>query len=136
MSVTLTVRDETASGDVFNELPLEFPSERITVRELIRGRVYQEVQDFNRKKDERSFRGLVQPTDSERILNNSRAEYRLSKKRELDWKEQFNRAIEAFNRNGFFVLIVGKQSESLDQEVIIGHTTPVSFVKLVPLVGG
>jgi hypothetical protein len=136
MSITLTVRDETASGDVFNELPLEFPSERITVRELIRGRVYQEVQDFNRKKDERSFRGLVQPTDSERILNNSRAEYRLSKKRELDWKEQFNRAIKAFNRNGFFVLIGGKQAESLDQEVIIGHTTPVSFVKLVPLVGG
>jgi hypothetical protein len=69
MSVTLTVRDETASGDVFNELPLEFPSERITVRELIRARVYQEVQDFNRKTEERFFRGLVQPNDSERILN-------------------------------------------------------------------
>ena len=51
MSVTLTVRDETTSGDVYHELPLEFPTERITVRELIRERVYQEVQDFNRKRE-------------------------------------------------------------------------------------
>src|SRR5262245_34559428 len=69
MPVILRVRDETTSGDVYDERPLEFPTERITVRELIRERVYQEVQDFNRKSREQTFRGLVQPTDAERTLN-------------------------------------------------------------------
>jgi hypothetical protein len=67
MPVTLTIRDETASGRVYNEVPLEFPSERVAVRDLIRERVYQEVQDFNRKKSDQVFQGLVQPTDTERI---------------------------------------------------------------------
>ena len=77
MAVTLMIRDETSSGDVYHERPLEFPTERITVRELIRERVYQEVQDFNLKSDEQVFRGLVQPTDAERVLNGKPTEYRL-----------------------------------------------------------
>jgi hypothetical protein len=136
MSVTLTVHDETASGQIVHELPLEFPSERITVRELIRERVYQEVQDFNRRQDERVFRGLVQPTDAERVLNGNRAEYRMKKHRPIEWKAQFAKAVDAFTKNGFLVLVDNKQAESLDQEFIIGHGTQVSFVQLTLLVGG
>jgi hypothetical protein len=136
MSVTLTIRDETTSGDVFHELPLEFPTERITVRELIRERVYQEVQDFNLNCAERVFRGLVQPTDTERVLNGKQTEYRLKEHREIAWKPQFEKAMDAFDRNGFFILIDDKQAESLDQEFVIGQGTLVSFVKLTPLVGG
>lgn len=136
MPVTLTIRDATASGNVVNELPLEFPSERITVRELIRERVYQEVQDFNRKQDERVFRGLVQPTDAERVVNSQRTEYRLKKHRDIDWQPQFEKALDAFGRNGFLVLIDDKQAESLDQEFVIGHGVEVSFVRLTLLVGG
>src|SRR5262249_3341883 len=105
MTVTLTVRDESTSGKIYHEMPLGFPSERITVRDLIRERVYQEVQDFNRSHGERVFRGLVQPTDTERVLNGERAEYRLKAHREIAWKSQFEKAIEAFESNGFFILI-------------------------------
>jgi hypothetical protein len=136
MSVTLTVRDESTAGDIYHELPLEFPTERITIRELIRERVYQEVQDFNRKRDEQVFRGLVQPTDAERILNGKPTEYRLKNHRAIEWNPQFEKAIEAFDRNGYFILIDDKQAESLDQEFVIGHGTLVSFVKLTLLVGG
>jgi hypothetical protein len=136
MPVTLTVRDETTSGAVYDERPLEFPSERITVRELIRERVYQEVQDFNRKRGEEVFRGLVQPTDAERLLNGKPTEYRLKAHRTIDWKPQFEKAIEAFEGNGYFILVDDKQAESLDQEFVIGHETVVSFVRLTPLVGG
>src|SRR5215831_6111769 len=135
MPVALTIRDETASGEVFNELPLEFPTERITVRDLIRERVYEEVQDFNRKQDQQVFCGLVQPTDTERVLNGNRTEYRLKTRRQIQWIAQFEKAIEAFDRNGFLVLIDDKQAESLDQEFVIGHGTQVSFVKLTMLVG-
>jgi hypothetical protein len=136
MPVTLTVRDETTSGQRYHELPLEFPSERITVRELIRERVYQEVQDFNRQQDQQVFRGLVQPTDTERVLNGRQNEYRLKAHRRIDWKEQIDKSLEAFARNGFFILIDDKQAESLDQEFVIGAGTQVSFVKLTLLVGG
>jgi hypothetical protein len=136
MRVALTIRDETASGAVYQERPLEFPSERITVRELIRERVYQEVQDFNRQQDQQVFAGLVQPTDTERILNGQRPEYRLKKHRVIEWKAQFEKAMEAFQRNGFLILIDEKQANNLDQEFVIRHDTQVSFVKLTLLVGG
>lgn len=136
MPVTLTVRDETTAGKSYHEVPLEFPSERITVRELIRERVYQEVQDFNRDLQQRVFRGLVQPTDTERVLNGDRAEFHLKKSRQIDWKKQFEKATEAFEKNGFFILIDDKQAEHLDQEFVIRAGTEVSFVRLTMLVGG
>ena len=136
MSVTLTIRDETASGNVYGEMPLELPSERTTIRELIRERVYQEVQDYNRRQGERVFRGLVQPTDAEQVLNGIRREYRLKEHRQLDWKEQFDKATQSFERNGFFILVNDSQAASLDQEFVVDSRTEVSFVKLTMLVGG
>lgn len=136
MSVTITIRDETATGDVVHERPIEFPTETLTVRELIRERVYQEVQDFNLQQHDRVFRGLVQPTDAEQVLNGKRTEYRLKEHRQIDWKPQFEKALDAFERNGFFVLIDDQQAESLDQRFEIRGGTQVSFVKLTMLVGG
>lgn len=136
MSIMLTVRDATTAGKTYHELPLEFPSERVTVRELIRERVYQEVHDFNRQQEEQVFRGLVQPTDAERVLHGTGHEYRLKHRRQIDWKQQFDKAVDAFHRNLFFILIDDKQAESLDQEFIVAAGTQVSFVKLTLLVGG
>lgn len=133
MGATLTIHDQTASGDTVHTIPIEFPSERITVRDLIRERIYQEVQDYNRK-TEPTFYGLVQPADAERLLNG--AEYRRAAHRPIDWKLQFAKAIEAFSKNAFFILIDDQQAEELDQEVVIGRGTQISFVRLTPLVGG
>lgn len=131
MPATLTVHDETASGQKTNTFTLDCLTERMTVRELIRARIYQEVQDYNQKQPE-YFRGLVEPTNAERVLNG----YKLKAKRKIDWQEQYHRALDAFGRNGFFVLVGDKQAESLDQEFEVKVDTEVSFVKLVPLVGG
>ena len=132
----LLIRDESPTGQSLYEASLEFLSERITVRELLRERVHHEVREFNRNQDKIIFNGLVQPEDTEQILNGRRAEYRLKKHRIIDWEAQFKRALEAFTNNGFFILIDNKQAESLDQEFVIGPTTNITFVKLVPLVGG
>jgi hypothetical protein len=128
---TITIRDETVTGQSIGEHPLDLLTERVTVRELIRSRVYQEVQDYNRRQPE-TFRGLVQPTDAEQTLNG----FRVRDRREIDWKDQFEKACDAFERNGFFVLVNDRQPDSLDEELTIDPTTRVSFVKLVPLVGG
>jgi len=128
LPMLVTLRDETASGSVTNELTLDVLDETLTVRELIRSRVYQEVQDFNLKirTADVAFNGLVQP---ERVPG-------VSGRREVDFAAQFKTACDAFERNGFFVLVGDRQAESLDDTVTLKHDTIVSFVKLTPLVGG
>jgi len=56
--------------------------------------------------------------------------------RTIDWEAQFRRACEAFESNGFFMLIGDRQAESLEEAFDIGVETEVQFVKLTPLVGG
>jgi hypothetical protein len=131
MSATLTIRDETASGQPLHEWALEVLTERLTVRELIRSRVYQEVQDYNRSQPDR-FRGLIQPSEAEQTLNG----FKLPKKRQIDWKAQFAKATEAFERTQFLILVNDKQVESLDEEIEITPGTAVTFLKLTMLVGG
>ncbi|HEX9047144.1 MAG TPA: hypothetical protein VF988_08960 [Verrucomicrobiae bacterium] len=131
MGTTLTTHDETTSGQKTHTFTIDCLTERLTVRELIKARIYQEVQDYNLSQPE-YFRGLVEPTQAERVLNG----YKLKARRIIDWQEQYERALEAFDRNGFFVLVGDKQAESLDQEFEVKVETEVSFVKLVPLVGG
>ncbi|HAW27882.1 hypothetical protein [Gimesia maris] len=130
-ATTLTIRDETMAGKITGEITLEFLTENITVRELIRSRVYQEVKDFNAKQTEH-FRGLIQPTDTEETLNG----FKLKKSREIDWHEQFAKAVEAFERNQILILVNERQAESLDEEITITPQSEVSFLKLTLLVGG
>lgn len=131
MSGTLTIRDESLSGDPLREWQLELAAEKITVRELIRSRVYQEVQDHNVKQGQ-VYHGLVQPEDAEKALNG----WKLKKPRLLDWKKQFERALEGFQSNRILILINDRQAESLDEEFTIESGTSVTFLRLTPLVGG
>ena len=131
MAASLTICDETSSGQKTNTFTLECLTERMTIRELIRARIYQEVQDYNTRQPE-YFRGLVQPTEAERVANG----YRVKQRRKIDWEDQFAKALDAFGRNGFFILVGDRQAESLDEEFEVKADTEVSFVKLVPLVGG
>ncbi|QOY85698.1 hypothetical protein [Paludibaculum fermentans] len=132
----LCIRDETPSGQSLHEVSVEFLTERITVRELIRERVHQEVRAFNRRDDGKAFQGLVQPTETERVLNSDKAEPRFRKRAPIDWEAQFARALDGFARNAYFVIVDDRQVESLDEEIAAGPSTKISFVKLVPLVGG
>ena len=131
MPTTLTVRDESTGGGTLHEFALEVLTERLTVRELVRSRVYQEVQDYNLRQPA-EYRGLVQPTDAEASLNG----FKLQKPRSLDWKKQFEKALEAFETNRVLILVDDKQVVSLDEEIIVRAGTCVSFLRLTPLVGG
>lgn len=44
------------------------------------------------------------------------------------WEDQFRRACEGFERNGFFVLIGVRQAASLDETFEVKADTEVSFV--------
>ncbi|MEO1699439.1 MAG: hypothetical protein AAFU73_19265 [Planctomycetota bacterium] len=138
MPATLSVYDESTAGDRGAPIVLRFPSEEITVRELIRERVYQEVQDHNLRQADPSrlgdgtFRGLVQPKNAEPALDG----YRMREPREVDWREQYELALEAFEARRVIVLVNKRQADALDERVMVAPSTDVAFLKLVPLVGG
>jgi hypothetical protein len=131
MAVTVTVRDETSPGKVAGTLTLEEIPAALTLRDLIRTRVREEVARANAAPG-RELRTLVEPVDAERTLNG----YRLREPRRLDWEKQAEVAVEAFGRNGFFVLVGGRQVDDLDEELELGADTEIRFLKLTPLVGG
>jgi hypothetical protein len=131
MAAKLLVRDDTLSGQTLHEFELEFESDNVDVRELIRSRVYQEVRDYNAGTGAH-FRGLVQPKDSEA----DGQVFKLPKQRKLDWKEQFEQALAAFEAGRVLIIVNDKQVESLQDRVDVGSGSQVSFLKLVPLVGG
>ncbi|MFK7806437.1 MAG: hypothetical protein AB8F74_01425 [Saprospiraceae bacterium] len=127
----LTIQDETLTGKMLHQLILEVESETITVQDLIRARVYAEVNTYNDKKLG-IFNGLVQPEEAERVLNG----YRLKTTRAIDPEKQYYIALDAFQKNGFFVLVDNYQVGNLEEQLIVSDETKVSFVRMTPLVGG
>lgn len=128
---TVTFVDETTSGQRSQGWHLDIFEERLSLREVIRRRVFQEVAEHNARGGE-VFRGLVQPSDTEQTLNG----FRMRKPRRVDPEQQFERAVEAFSRNGFVVLVGDRQVAELDEQVELSMGTEITFLKLVALVGG
>jgi hypothetical protein len=128
---TITITDETLGSKQTHSFSLEFLDERITAKEFIRRRIYDEVMLHNTKTGE-VYNGLVTPEDAERTLNGVKT--RAS--RPLNWETQYQKALEAFTHNGFVMLADNKQLESLEEEFELREGSTVTFLKLVPLVGG
>lgn len=131
MSVAVLIKDETSTGKIIGEQILRFPAERITVKQLIEQRIESEVEKYNAN-NAQAFWGLIQPKDSEQELNG----FKVKKRKPVDAQSQKQLAIQAFQSNGFFLLVNDKQLTELDDEILITPKTAVLFIKLVPLVGG
>lgn len=131
MPLTIHIWDERIPGTRSSAQAVVVEESAMTAKELIRSRVQQEVEQHNQSLPE-VFRGLVQPEESEQILNG----FRMRTKRPLDWKVQFERACSSFERNGFLLLVDGRQVSELDARIDLRPDSEVQFVKLVPLVGG
>ena len=80
----------------------------------------------------KAINGLVEPKDAERTLNG----YKLKAKQLIDVEKKVYIALDAFQKNGFFILADNEQLEELDQMVTLKSTSTLSFVKLTPLIGG
>lgn len=130
-TIMLTVRDENFSGKVLQEVVVGFDSRTVTVKDIIEARVKQEVASYNNKLPE-YFKGLIEPSDAEKTING----YKLKNRKAIDAEKQVYVALDAFQRNGFFILTDHQQCTSLDQQIQLTRNTTISFVKLTPLVGG
>ncbi|WP_341718928.1 hypothetical protein QQG74_03920 [Micromonospora sp. FIMYZ51] len=129
---TVTFVDESTAGARTPAWALRIFEERLTLRELIRRRIHQEVAEYHAATPA-PRRLLVQPTRTEQALNGDPAE---RSPRRVDPARQVALAEEAFGRNGFVVLVGDRQVEELDDELDLRRDTEVTFLKLVPLVGG
>jgi len=129
MPLTLALHDETTAGESRSAGKFQFDSPNPTLRQIIQLRVQQEVARFNQAECE-MFQGLVQPEESERILNGVKA------RPVLDWQKQLTKAIAAFEGNGFLVLLDDRQITDLDQPLDITPWSKITFLRLVPLIGG
>jgi hypothetical protein len=131
----LTLIDETTSGQETARRRLVVPQSTLTVAELIEARVRQEFKEAG-SGSSNALPGLVQPSKKERLLNPGKP---------LAWKKEeapaqvqdlVNRALKAFESNGFFLLVDGHQPTALQESIRVTPETEISFIKLTPLVGG
>lgn len=129
--LALRIKDETAGGKTTGEIEVHFDTELISVKDIIKARIEAEVDAYNKKMPE-YYNGLVQPNEAEKTVNG----FRLKQKRKIDSEKQCFAAMDAFNKNAYFVLIDNIQAESLEQMIVINKNTEISFIKLTPLVGG
>ncbi|WP_449476871.1 hypothetical protein [Streptomyces abikoensis] len=123
--------DETTSGERRDAWALDVAEERLTVREVIRRRVFTEVAEFNAGRAQ-AGPALVRPTAAERLLNGPGRD----EAGRLQPQRCFESALAAFARNGFLVLVGDRQVTDLDEELDLATAAEVTFLKLVPLVGG
>ena len=127
----ILIRDENLTGKVAHEFQLEVETSTISIRELIRSRIYEEVKIFNSNLN-MPYMGLVQPGAEELLLNPARSNGLKLK----DAAEQAAIALKAFVNNGFILLVDKKQYSDPDSMISLQPGSIVSFIKLTPLVGG
>ncbi|MBX3119862.1 MAG: hypothetical protein KF784_12410 [Fimbriimonadaceae bacterium] len=129
--VQVLMVDESTAGGRIQGLTLQIASHEISIRDLIALRVRTEIENYNRERPAR-FYGLIQPTDVETFLNGPKE--RAYKPINADRQVQI--ALDAFEKQRFLVLLPGGQAQSLDEVVTLRDNDEVSFLRLVPLIGG
>ena len=130
MSVALKIVDQTLGihPPIIRELRLV--SERITLRELLKRRIDEEVAGLNAGGGD-EIKPLVAPMEQEVRLNGEKPTRRM-----VDPERQLAAAVEAFERRRIVIIVDGRQVLDLDQAIVVTPDTEVRFLKLVPLVGG
>jgi hypothetical protein len=132
---------------------LKLPTERMTARDLIRCRIEADVALHNAverarldgtiavREANRDTRNtwLVTPGAVERALNGPRAcgpGVKGKRTTLIESEPLIAVALEAFARNGFFMMFDGRQIVDLDEVLTVEQDSAVTFLRLVPLVGG
>jgi hypothetical protein len=129
--ISVTIKDTSGTGREVASVTLDGIDDRITLRDLVRTRVREEVARYNAAQGE-YFAGLVMPDGAEAAPGG----FRMPKPRRLDWEQQAEHAIDAFSRNGFFVLVGDRQVTDLDEELSLTADSDIRFIRLVRLAGG
>ncbi|MCK5889317.1 MAG: hypothetical protein KAG19_05185 [Methylococcales bacterium] len=127
----LRIKDETAMGQIMYEFDLPLNRPQVSVKDIISERVKLEIENYSNEKPSQGH-SLFKVSEMEKTLNQHEPKTPLI----LDIKKQVAIALRAFEGNEYFIIIGKAQVESLEQRVDIKENLSVSFMKLVPIVGG
>ena len=109
MPYEIIVSDENSKGIIINQIYLTFTAPSITIEELIKTRVEQELQDFGANN--------VQNIEDVR-------------RRQTSSRQSRHIALGSFRENGFFIKVNGQVIHQLKQEISILPNTEIRFVQL------
>lgn len=127
MPATLTFLDETLTGDILQQWDIPVEAQTLTLREIIMLRVEAEIRRLEKESIEPYFTAPAGKSGWKNLLKQQNAP---------DAEAHGYRALEAFRKNAYFVLIDNRQADDLEETFALRPTTSVSFVRLTPLVGG
>ncbi len=135
-SVTIKLVDQI--GIQKQTLELVVPKLQLTVRELIRLRVYNEFTSAKMYYETASQQvkeirmGIEGKAEKQFVWMDSIGKINLNTTLEAE----ADKACHNFQNNLFIIIAGGKQLENLDDELILDQESTVKFIKLLPLVGG
>ncbi len=129
MLTTLQVFDETTGRGSTQAGALSFSETRVKVRDIIVERVRREAARRNAGATPDSP-SLVEPGPVEELLNEPKTG------KVIDADRQCDVALKAFRDRAFLVLVDERHLDDLDDEVELQDESRVTFLRLVPLVGG
>jgi hypothetical protein len=123
---TVTIKDISLLGPQ-SPWQLDIDEEQSTLRAVIRSRIYQEVSEYNARR-RNQFSGLIPPA--------SHCPESADAAPTLDWQVHYEQAIKAFEQKRYVVLIDERQATKLDHPIHLTAYSTVTFLKLIPLIGG
>jgi len=127
----INITDITAMGQLLHELQMSLPRPSIGIRELIDIRVRLEVENYIQGKRHAGYE-LFAVDEVEKLLNGRGS----GVAPQFDAEKHVQRAMSGFSSNRFFVIVNDRQVTDIDEKVAVADTTNVSFMQLMPLVGG
>jgi hypothetical protein len=145
MQATITVKGKVVgrSRPPFADWSIPFPpdlresGDSITLRDLITRIVLHEVEAFRARQEERRLTHIISRAEIERGVAVGKIDMGgRDLQQEVDPQQAVGAALLAFEDGLYFVFLDGAQQKSLEQTVFVRPDSQVTFVRLVPLVGG
>ena len=109
MQHDIIISDENPNGTIINQVYLSFERPTVTIEQLIKARVEQEIEAYD--------------TSAEASTDNIALRQGPSNKSR-------HIVLSSFRENGFFIRVNGKIVHELDQEITIHPNTQICFVQM------
>jgi hypothetical protein len=145
MSTTLVVEGKVLGQKrpLFTDWHIELPpiwqrdGDRIKLRDLITRVVFEEVEAFRKRQEERRFSRIMSRAEIEQGATSGKVDPgERDLKQEVNTDDAVGEALQAFEDGLYYVFIDGVQQTGLDSEVYLKTESKVAFIRLVALAGG
>jgi hypothetical protein len=130
-TTTLTISEQATGGGKPNQFSDISIPERITVRQLICLYIDHQIEQHRDKSKDSQRHSFFIPLEQEQSLSGTQPG-----DGKLNPEKLYSRALDAFSNNQFVLLVDDHQVEELEQDVFVTAKSNVTFLKLMPLIGG